>query len=213
MNIKFQNMKNHTFLLITFITLVSYKGMAQQTASMMTTQERNQAVRYLKETEAGVLKSVKGMTEAQSKFKTADDRWSAEECIKHVAAAETELWAMAAHILKAPLNPDKRAGIKMTDEDLIKAVEDRSQKSKTFAALEPKNSPYATLQEALKAFKENRKKLIAFMESNPKDLRNHILVLPLGTYDLYQFILLIAAHSKRHTLQIEEIKSDSNFPE
>jgi hypothetical protein len=34
----------------------------------------------------------------------------------------------------------------------------------------------------------------------------------LGTVDTYQLFIFIAAHSKRHTLQIDEVKSDPNFP-
>jgi hypothetical protein len=30
--------------------------------------------------------------------------------------------------------------------------------------------------------------------------------------DAYEFVLLIAAHSERHTKQINEVKLDPNFP-
>jgi hypothetical protein len=43
-------------------------------------------------------------------------------------------------------------------------------------------------------------------------LRNHVASSPIGTYDAYQLILLIGAHSNRHTQQIEEVKADPNFP-
>lgn len=205
-------MKKTTLLLLAFTIFAAHKGIAQQKAATLTVQEKDDAIRYLKDTEAGVLNSVKGLSAAQLKFKPEDDKWSVEECIEHIAAAEKELWAMAGPALKQPVNADKRTEIKFRDDELIKAVEDRSHKSKTFAALEPKNSPYKTLQEALTAFKKSREKLIAFIGSNPQDLRNHVLVLPVGTYDVYQFILLISAHSKRHTAQIDEVKSNINFP-
>lgn len=179
----------------------------------MTTQERDYAIRFLKETETDVLNSVKGLSEAQLKFKPAANKWSAEDCIKHIAAAEKELWAMAVPVLKQPANPEKRTDIKFTDEQLVKAVEDRSHQSKTSAALEPDNSPYKSLAEALNAFKENRDKLIVFINSTQENLRNHVVVLPVGTYDLYQFILLISAHSNRHTQQIEEVKVNNSFPQ
>ena len=34
----------------------------------------------------------------------------------------------------------------------------------------------------------------------------------LKTIDAYQWLLLLAAHSARHTAQIEEVKADPNFP-
>lgn len=35
--------------------------------------------------------------------------------------------------------------------------------------------------------------------------------LPFGPW-LYQNIILVAAHSERHTKQIDEVKADPNFP-
>jgi len=197
-------------LLLVILSLVAYTGNAQQ--NQLTPKEREDAIRFLKETEAGVFKSVKNLSETQLTYKPAADRWSVEDCVKHIAASEKELWAMAETSLKNAPNPEKRANIKVTDSALIKGVEDRSQKRKTFAALEPANSPYKTLDEALKAFKENREKLIAFVKTTDADLRDHVLELPMGTFDSYQFILLISGHTNRHTQQIEEVKADPGFP-
>jgi hypothetical protein len=79
--------------------------------------------------------------------------------------------------------------------------------------LEPANAPYKTTAEALESFKINRDKLIDFIRNTKQDLRQHISVLPIGTYDAYQFILLISAHTNRHTQQIGEVKANVNFPE
>lgn len=178
----------------------------------LTPQEREYAIKFLKETADGVISATQNLSEAQLKFKPAANKWSIEECIKHIAAAEQNLWTMVTQALTKPANPEQRAGIKFTDEQLVKAVEDRSHKSKTFAALEPANSPYQTMAEALTSFKDNRQKLIAFIKNTSQDLRNHVSVLPIGTFDAYQFIMLISAHSNRHTQQIEEVKADVNFP-
>jgi uncharacterized damage-inducible protein DinB len=180
--------------------------------SELKAQEREFAIKFLTQTESGVFSSIKNLSEVQLNFKPAADKWSVEDCVKHIAASEKNLWDMVETSLKQPANPEKREGIKFTDEQLVSAVEDRSHKSKTFAALEPVNSPYKTTAEALAAFKENRDKLIAFVKSTQDDLRNHVSVLPIGTYDAYQFILLISAHSNRHTQQIEEVKADAGFP-
>ncbi|MCD8741011.1 DinB family protein [Mucilaginibacter roseus] len=197
---------------ITFLSLLwlcTFACLAQPNAS----KDKTFAVNYLKQTEADVLNSVKGLSKAQLSFKPDSSTWSIEECIKHIAASEKELWAMVDGALKAPANPELRAKIKGTDSALVKAVEDRSHKAKTFAALEPANSPYKTVPEALAAFKENREKLITFIQSASADnLRNHVSTLPLGTFDAQQLILLIAAHSKRHTSQIKEVIANQAFP-
>jgi len=33
-----------------------------------------------------------------------------------------------------------------------------------------------------------------------------------GKWDAYEFILMIAAHSERHTKQIEEVKTNPGYP-
>ncbi|TSD64908.1 DinB family protein [Inquilinus sp. KBS0705] len=194
------------------LSLAVYQGSAQQKTNMLTPSEREKAIQLLTQTNSGVFDAVKGLSEEQLNFKPAADKWSVADCIKHIAAAEKELWAMAEPALSQPANPEKRADIKFSDDDLIKAVEDRSHKSKTFAALEPANSPYKTVPEALAAFKAQRERLISLVKDTKADLRNHVLVLPVGTYDSYQFILLIAAHSNRHTQQIDEVKANAEFP-
>lgn len=180
--------------------------------SSLTQNERDYASKFLKDTEQGVFDSVKDLSEAQLKFKPAADKWNIEECVKHIAVSEQNLWAMVDASLKQPANGEKRSEIKLTDEQIVKGVEDRTKKAKTSDVLKPENTPYASLADALASFKKNREKLIAFVSSSKEDLRNHISVSPIGTYDAYQLILLISAHSNRHMQQIEEVKADANFP-
>ena len=217
-----------TSFLVAALTLIYFDGVAQaqdnkqgtsaqsstvaNSAQQLTLKEREFADKLLKDTENGVFASVKDLSPAQLSFKAAPDKWSVEECVKHIAAAEESLWAMVATSLQQAPNPESRKDIKFSDQDLISAVEDRSHKSKTFEALEPANSPYKTTADALTAFKLNREKLIDFVKHTKLDLRNHVSVLPIGTYDAYQFIMLIAAHSNRHTQQIDEVKNGVNFP-
>ena len=223
-------MKNQaSLLLLTLISFSAYQCLAQQNINQqknatmsntdiasnqatLTLQEREYAVKLLNETSAGVFEAVKNLSVSQLAFKPSAGKWSVEECVKHIAAAEYNLWAMVEESLKKPANPAQRAGIKFTDQELVKAVEDRSHKSETFTALQPANTPYKTMADALDSFKENRERLIGFVKSTQLDLRNHVSVLPIGTYDAYQFILLISAHSNRHTQQIEEVKADASFP-
>ncbi|RYY56048.1 MAG: DinB family protein [Chitinophagaceae bacterium] len=178
----------------------------------LTADEREKAIMLLRSSGAGVATAIKDLTPAQLAFKPAPDRWSIQECVQHIAASETTLWTMVETGLKQPANPAKRSAIAMSDTALVTAVEDRSRRNTTFAALEPKNSTYKTAPDALAGFNEARGQHIAFVEKTDADLRNHVLELPLGTFDTYQFILLVAAHSQRHTQQIEEVKASAGYP-
>ena len=199
-------MKKLLFFLVAAMTL------SFNVADGVSKKEKKSAIKFLKETEKGVLASVKGLSEAQLKFKPAEDRWSVEDCMKHIAATEIALWQMTSGTLKQAANPEKRTDIKMTDEQVMTKIEDRSVKIKTFPQFEPQNISYKTIAEAIASFKDNRGKLIEYTKGTSEDLRNHIAALPFGSFDCYQMILFIAAHSNRHMQQINEVKADPNFP-
>ena len=175
-------------------------------------EERKVATDFLKETKKGVWEATKGLSEAQLKFTPGPDRWSVEDCLKHIAMSEQMLWGMIEAGLKQPATPEKRADIKMKDEDVIKNIEDRTTKVKTFAPLEPVNTPFKSATEALESFSKSRDKLIEYVNTTNDDLRNHMNPLPVGVFDSYQMILFIGAHSNRHMQQIAEVKADPNYP-
>jgi hypothetical protein len=174
--------------------------------------ERKDAIKRLKDTEKGVKEQVKGLTEAQLKFKPAPDRWSIEECLKHIAKSEEMLWHMMDSVVKGAATPDKRSEVKLTDEQVVQRIEDRSTKIKTMEPLMPENIPLKNTEEALESFKKDRDKLVEYVKSTDSDLRNHMVTFPFGTIDTYQMVLFIAAHSNRHMQQIMEVKADPNFP-
>jgi hypothetical protein len=180
--------------------------------SVISKKERKSAGNLLKETETGVFIAVKGLSDAQLKFKPAPDKWSVEECLKHIAISEKMIRGMIDGALKQPANPEKRTELKMTDDQIIKNLEDRSTKIKTIDPMKPENTPFKSATDALESFKQDRDKLMDYVKHTQDDLRNHVLALPIGTYDCYQLILLIGSHSNRHTQQIEEVKADPNFP-
>jgi uncharacterized damage-inducible protein DinB len=180
--------------------------------SSLTDQERKTAVDLLQQTEQGVIDAVAGLSDAQLNFKPAPDKWSVLECVKHIAITEQGLWQMTNGAIQQAANPEKRSEIKATDEQVVQMIESRAQKVKTTPPLEPQNTPYKSLDEALESFKTNRAKLIEYVKSTNDDLRNHVVTFPPGSFDSYQMILFIGAHSNRHTQQIEEVKADPNFP-
>ena len=70
---------------------------------------------------------------------------------------------------------------------------------------------YPSLKEAAEAFRAARERSIAFIESLGEDLRQSTCLHPLGIFDSYQFIQIMALHAERHALQIEEIKNSPAY--
>ena len=178
----------------------------------LTDKERKFANDFLTETKNNLVDITKGLSEEQLKFKTAPDRWSVEDCVKHIAGAENGLWMMTDSVMNTPANPEKRSEIKSSDEQIITMITDRSFKAQAPEPLKPENSPFKTYDDAIKAFTGSRDKLIGYVKTTDKDLRNHVVSFPMGYFDSYQMVLFIGAHSKRHTLQIQEILADPAFP-
>jgi hypothetical protein len=108
-------------------------------------------------------------------------------------------------LAKAPA-PEKR-NTRAEDEALIAWMLDRSQKAKAPEMLQPKNrwpSPQATKEE----FNKRRDATLAFARETQEDLRGHAQ----GKNDGYQYLLILSAHSSRHTAQIAEVKANPNYP-
>jgi len=65
-----------------------------------------------------------------------------------------------------------------------------------------------------KAFNARRDALIALANKTPEsELRSHVSgPSPMGDLDGYQWMLFMAAHTRRHIAQIEEVKADPCFP-
>lgn len=174
--------------------------------------DRKYALTIMKDSHKDVVKAIKGLSEAQLNYKTAADRWSVKECVFHIAGAEKLLWNMFEGAMKAAPNPEKRAEIKVKDEELVMMVQDRSKKNQAPEPIQPKNTGYKSLAEALADFKSTRYEHIRYMRTSTEDMRNRVVQMPFGWIDCYQLYLFIAAHSKRHTLQLNEVKAAAGFP-
>ncbi|MEX2235277.1 MAG: hypothetical protein WD824_24145 [Cyclobacteriaceae bacterium] len=99
----------------------------------------------------------------------------------------------------------------MTDDAVVKMIADRSAKVKTQEAFEP-TGKFGSFDATLSEFKTKRDNNINYIKTTSDDLRNHYNDFPFGKIDAYQTILLMAAHSKRHTDQIDEVMKNPNFP-
>jgi uncharacterized damage-inducible protein DinB len=180
-------------------------------AQTLTPADRERAAKYLESTKQGVLNATANLSEAQWNFKSAPDRWSVAEVMEHIAAAEDYLRGMI--VEKVMTAPPRPAGddIAAIDEMVITMIPDRSHKAQAPEPLKPVNR-FGSGQGALKHFVESRQQTADFLNQHD-DLRAHAVDSPMGKkLDAYEWILFVAAHSERHTKQINEVKADPNFP-
>jgi hypothetical protein len=173
--------------------------------------ERDDAIKYCKETQKGLASAIKGLSENQLNWKPNDSTWSAADCVEHLTLSEKNLFGMLMNTLKEDANPAKRSELKMDDEAVKKLITDRSFRVKTREGFIP-TGEFGNAAGALKVFNERREALLKYIKETKDDLRNHFFELPFGLIDSYQVILFLSGHTIRHTDQIAELKAMPGFP-
>jgi len=197
-------------LIGTLVALLLMSGAAAASAQEVTQAEKDRALQYLESTKKNVVEATKGLSEAQWNFKPAPDRWSVAQVMEHIAAAEDFLRDVTKDkVMTSPAGESGR-DVKKTDEAVLAMVPDRTHKAQAPEPLVPSNR-FGSPDGSLKHFAESRSATEDFLKSTA-GLRDHVMDSPLGKLDGYEFVLFIAAHSERHTKQINEVKADPNFP-
>ncbi len=183
-------------------------------AETLTQGERDFAMSSMQSTRKLFLDSVAGLTPEQWNYKPSPERWSIAECAEHIALSEDLIGGMAKGTLKTPAEPDKAVRgdqARAADEKLLAAVVDRSHKAQAPEPLKP-GKKFATPEEAVEHFRQSRDANIDYIEKTDDDLRAHFASGPAGLIDGYKWMLLMSAHTERHTNQIKEVKADPNYP-
>ncbi|HXM44020.1 MAG TPA: DinB family protein [Bryobacteraceae bacterium] len=194
---------------LVFLLTVSAVG-APLFAATLTQAERDRAIAELTSSRQQFLDSVAGLSVAQWNFKPDANTWSVAECAEHIAVSEDVIFGSVTKIAQGPAAPDKKSAV--TDDFILTAVVDRSHKFQAPEVLRPTHR-FATPQEIVDHFKQSREATIAYVRDTQDDLRGHFFDHPvLKTMDGYQWILLLSAHSRRHTAQLNEVKANPNFP-
>ena len=177
----------------------------------VTPTERDRAIRYLADTRDRLVDAVKGLSDAQWKFKPAPDRWSIAEVVEHIAVVEELVVTnMLGKLDQAPAGTADR-DTKQVDATVLAKMPDRSTKFQAPQQIQPTGR--WTPQGALEHFLTSRVQTTQIAKSSP-DLRGHVRAHPaFGPMDGYEWVLALAGHSERHTKQIIEVKADPHFPQ
>jgi uncharacterized damage-inducible protein DinB len=162
--------------------------------------EKEALLSRLKVSRERYLSALSGVSELHSRVCPGEGSWSVLECAEHVSGAERGMFQLVLDRKPCDSEPDRQKDaviLRMADEETTKAeAPERSR---------PKGR-FATLEEARQAFLAGRERTIAFVEQNDENLRRFTVAHPMGTFDGYQVLLIMAMHAERHARQIERIK-------
>jgi uncharacterized damage-inducible protein DinB len=180
-------------------------------AQQLTEQDRLTLQKHLQQTRQAFLDSISGLSDAQWTYKAGPDRWSIAEVAEHIAISETTILQLVTDkVLKSP--PFQRDPNGMSDEKLIAGLMDRTNRFQAPEMLRPTNR-WATRDALAKDFIAARDKTEAYVKTTTDDLHGHGGPHPVfKMLDGYQWVLLLSAHSGRHTAQINEVKESPGYP-
>jgi uncharacterized damage-inducible protein DinB len=177
----------------------------------MTPAERTYLLEQLAASKQAMLASIQGLSADQWAFKPGPSVWSVKECAEHIILAEDFIFGATQQMLKSPAVARPAGSNEEMDHKLVAGVQDRSRKATAPEPIVP-SGKFATPEDAAREFTARRDKTIAYVKSTDDDLRVHVAPSPAGPMDAYQFLLLLASHSARHTAQIREVQGNAGYP-
>jgi hypothetical protein len=135
-----------------------------------------------------------GLSEKQWTFKPAPDRWSVAEVAEHITISESTLFDLVQKRIMTSPRGSAEAGT---------SGGERSNRDGESSGPKPQSSSTRiSASDRPLGGRAGRRWWCG---------HSHFMDHP--TLDGYQWLLLISAHSARHTAQIEEVKADPNFPQ
>ena len=195
------------------LVLSASAALAAAADGAMTPAERSYLLEQLESSKKTMLASIEGVTDAQWRFKPSPTVWSVAECAEHIILAEDYIFGASQQILKTPAVPRPEKSNAEFDKKFVAGVQDRSHKATAPEPITPSSGgKFASPEEAAREFTARRDKTIAYVKTTEDDLRVHVAPSPAGPIDDYQFLLLLASHSVRHSLQIKEVQANPGYP-
>jgi DinB superfamily len=199
-------------LLIICVGFTCHTSLASEDP-LMTAEERDKAIKLLKESHKQTLDLMEGLSEEQLKFKAAPEKWSVLEVAEHISMAEGLIFGAVEGALAAKENSEWETKTKGKTEFLERVIVSRDRKAQAPESIVP--SGKLTRDEVIAKLKEGRAKTLKFAEETKLPLKSHTFDHPfpaIGTLNAYHWLIYIPLHNLRHNQQIEEVKANPNFP-
>jgi uncharacterized damage-inducible protein DinB len=164
--------------------------------------ENARLVALLRQSRERFLASFAGVSEEACRRCLGEGSWSVLDCIEHLVTAES----LMLNRLQTERNP-RPAGAPNREQVFLERMGSRERKVLSPESGQP-SGRFPTLDAARKKFDDVRAASIRFAEENTEDLRATEVLHPhplVGVVSSYEMLIIIAKHSDRHALQIQEI--------
>jgi hypothetical protein len=178
----------------------------------MRADERQAVIEQLAESEARLLSLLDGLSTAQWHFREAPERWSIAGNVEHLVVFEGFIRKTVAKIADGAGEPEKMA-LAAEKQPLVLGVWDSRGAKLTAREQVRPTGRWADEEELVAEFREARSQTIKFAAETDCDLRGHFFLhIAFGDLDCYQWLEVLAQHTLRHCVQIEEVLRNAMFP-
>ena len=133
--------------------------------------------------------------------------------MEHLIIEEQTLFpAITTQVIRIPLPDGQTRATRAQDQRIVQYMTDRTQKVAAAESVQPRGA-LASPEEGAARFSKAREATIEWVRATASDLRGNGTANPTFHYlDAYGYFLVLAAHSSRHTAQIEEVKTSPGCP-
>ncbi len=177
------------------------------TASAQLSQsDRDFAIKYLETSHENIVAAVAELPDKAFNAKPEDGGWSVSNCLEHILLTEA-MFTQMVQGNAANGTPDPEMDMSTGDAWLIGGVANRGTKAQTGEPFEP-TGRWESKEAMLEALEESHSNLKQYLMTTEDDLRHIASDTPMGKLDLYQMVLVIAAHSQRHLFQMQEVLAE-----
>lgn len=166
----------------------------------------------------GLRESVEPLEREQTDFRPEPGSWSIDDVLHHLALAEEASAKLMAFLLERARtdssgpDPDPNRSVVRSIDSILEGVAGADGKASAPDRVTPRSKVEAPL--TLARLESARSRILESLEAlSAFDGRNLTYRHPFfGELDLYQWLLISGWHERRHTRQIERIKSHAGFP-
>ena len=179
---------------------------AMSPPTALSPEEREHLVQLLKESQAGFLELLTGLSDAQFAAPAAGSGWSVQQIAEHVVLGEALLLAKVEEALAGPPHPDWQAQDARKTRFLERALPDRSHKAIAPEPIQPHH--HWTRTETMARYRQARDRTLALVEKLDQPVKDRTAEHPFpifNTLNAYHWLLYIPLHNQRHNQQIAEI--------
>lgn len=179
----------------------------------MTVDERAQLLAHLGDASAGLLDMVELLTDAQWVYRPGPDRWTVGENVEHLTAVEHSVFSRVQETLTQPEHPEWETATHGKADIIERVLLDRGETRAAPQRVRPTGSTGKV--DGVRAFREAREATATFVRETDAALKaltydHHRPIY--GTLSLYQWLLFLGFHNRRHNEQIAEVVATSDFP-